>query len=555
MLALELPSIVSCVVPQMKPDNQSLPLLPLQPELLLLRRGSDWIVGRIPSWLAEYLGCTQRAMMHDRPKEAADTDWLESAIPGVIELADQVLQTGGSIQDFRARLVDPHEQEHQVLLEAHPEALPDGSKGVAIRFQERPLPAGIPATIDLHEASFQGLVGMSQPMQRVFNKIRLYGVSDAPVLIIGETGAGKEGVARAVHLSSKRSEGPFLTLNCSAITETLFESELFGHEKGSFTSAIRSHKGRFERADRGTLFLDEIGDLPLSSQAKLLRVLEDQTIERVGGEKPLKVDVRFVAATNVQLEEAVATGRFRADLFYRINALQINVPPLRKRPDDLELLIRHFIGVFNEKYRRRVGCLTREAIHLLKQYQWPGNVRELRNLMERLFAETQGEVIGLRSLREWYDERMNAARFARYDSRVTMLPYRSAIPLGTDQSIPGPLQPADASAVQPVAGSPANHQFAGSPGDHEWQDRFNQALPTGNGNVVEVSEIPVNTEPQSRQTGSRIDLDPDVIRKAFANARGNITKAAAMLGVHKATLYRHLKTLNLSRTDLENNPI
>ncbi|HNW36271.1 MAG TPA: sigma-54 dependent transcriptional regulator [Candidatus Ozemobacteraceae bacterium] len=538
----------------MKPDNPSIPLLPMQPELLLLRRGSRWVVGRIPSWLAEYLGRTQQAITAGRGDQTDDTDWLEGAFPGVIELAEQVLQTGGSIQDFRARLVDPHEQEHQVLLDAHPETLPNGAEGVAIRFQERPLPASAPAAIDLREASFFGLVGMSQPMQRVFNKIRLYGASDAPVLIVGETGAGKEGIARAVHLSSRRHESPFLTLNCSAITETLFESELFGHEKGSFTSAIRSHKGRFERADRGTLFLDEIGDLPLSSQAKLLRVIEDQTIERVGGEKPLKVDVRLVAATNVQLEEAVAAGRFRADLFYRINALQINVPPLRERPDDLELLIRHFIGMFNEKYGRHVGCLTREAIHLLKQYQWPGNVRELRNLMERLFAETQGEVIGLRSLREWYDERMNAARFARYDSRVTVLPYRNAIPLGTGQSLPAQIPPAGAPVTQPAAVSPENHQFAGNHGNQEWHHRFNQAAPAGNGDAVEVSGVPVHAEPQSRQTGSRIDLDPELIRKAFTDARGNITKAAAILGVHKATLYRHLKTLNMSRTDLEDGP-
>ncbi|HOT29758.1 MAG TPA: sigma-54 dependent transcriptional regulator [Candidatus Ozemobacteraceae bacterium] len=511
----------------MKPANSTLPLLPMQPELLLLRRGSGWIVGRIPSWLAEYLGKPQRSLSADRNGGADDTDWLEGAFPDVIELAEQVLETGASIREFKARLRDRHEQEHQVLLEAHPETLPDGSKGVAIRFQERPLPADEPNAIDLREASFHGLVGMSQPMQRVFNKIRLYGVSDAPVLVVGETGSGKEGIARAVHLSSKRSSAPFVTLNCSAITETLFESELFGHEKGSFTSAIRSHKGRFERADSGTLFLDEIGDLPLSSQAKLLRVLEDQTIERVGGEKPIKVDVRLVAATNVQLEEAVALGRFRADLFYRINALQITVPPLRDRPNDLELLIRHFIGLFNEKYGRRVGCLTREAIHLLKQYQWPGNVRELRNLMERLFAETQGEVIGLRSLKEWYDERMNAARFARYDPRVTMLPYRSAIPLGTDT----------APVEMPRPATPPPIRVDGE-----------------NGDVVEIRKAPaepVMPAVSSRQPGGKIDLDPEIIRQAFADARGNITRAAAILGVHKATLYRHLKTLNLSRTDLE----
>ncbi|MBP7633116.1 hypothetical protein KBA41_03020, partial [Candidatus Ozemobacteraceae bacterium] len=182
--------------------------------------------------------------------------------------------------------------------------------------------------------------------------------------------------------------------------------------------------------------------------------------------------------------------------------------------------------VFNEKYGRRVGCLTREAIHLLKQYQWPGNVRELRNLMERLFAETQGEVIGLRSLKEWYDERMNAARFARYDPRVTMLPYRNAIPLGSD-----------AAPIEPPRPPAPPHPFTGE-----------------NGDVVEVRKVPSMPSippASSRQPGGKIDLDPEVIRQAFADARGNITRAAAILGVHKATLYRHLKTLNMSRTDLE----
>lgn len=533
----------------MKTPTSQVPLLPMQPELLLLRRDSGWVVGRIPAWLAEDLGRPKPSENGFASASTDDTDWLETAFPGVIELADQVMQTGNPVRDFQARIVDRHDQAHQILLEAHPETLPNGAKAVAIRLQERPAPPTEAAGINLREASFHGLVGISEPMQRVFNKVRLYGVSDAPVLVIGETGSGKEGIARAVHLSSRRRENPFVTLNCSAITETLFESELFGHEKGSFTSAIRSHKGRFERADRGTLFLDEIGDLPLSSQAKLLRVLEDQTIERVGGEKPIKVDVRLVAATNVQLEEAVAAGRFRADLYYRINALQIYVPPLRERADDLELLIRHFISLFNEKYGRRVGCLTREAIHLLKQYQWPGNVRELRNLMERLFAETQGEVIGLRSLREWYDERMNAARFARYDPRVTMLPYRNAIPLGTQivppsVSTPAAQRPAEASA-QPAFGisnGSAISREAVIP-------HPSAAEPPGE--VVEVSRISTPPGSPARQAGSRIELAPEAIRRAFAETGGNITRAAAMLGVHKATLYRHLKSLNLTRSDLE----
>ena len=282
------------------------------------------------------------------------------------------------------------------------------------------------------EKSFYGLKGNSEAMQRVFDKIRMYALSDAPVLITGETGAGKEGIASAIHQLSKRSIQPYVTMNCSAITDTLFESELFGHEKGAFTGALKTHKGRFERANNGTLFLDELGDLPTLSQAKLLRALETSQIERVGAENPIRVNVRVVAATNHNLEKESYEGSFRADLFYRLNALQIKVPPLRERPEDIEALINHFINMFNIKYNRKVVCLTQDAIQLLKQYQWPGNVRELRNLMERLFAENMTEVIGLRSLKEWYQERMNVANYAHHEKYkdVIVPPDKSAIHLG-----------------------------------------------------------------------------------------------------------------------------
>ena len=282
------------------------------------------------------------------------------------------------------------------------------------------------------EKNFYGLIGNSEAMQRVFDKIRMYALSDAPVLITGETGAGKEGIAAAIHQLSKRSIHPYVTMNCSAITDTLFESELFGHEKGAFTGALKTHKGRFERANNGTLFLDELGDLPALSQAKLLRALETSQIERVGAENPIRVNVRVVAATNHNLEKESYNGSFRADLFYRLNALQINVPPLRERQEDIEALINHFINMFNIKYNRKVVCLTQDAIQLLKQYQWPGNVRELRNLMERLFAENMTDVIGLRSLKEWYQERINAAKYAQQDKykEVIIPPDKSAIHLG-----------------------------------------------------------------------------------------------------------------------------
>lgn len=299
------------------------------------------------------------------------------------------------------------------------------TKDLVVQHNEQPMPT-------VAENSFLGLIGNSLLMQRVFDKVRMYALSDAPVLITGETGAGKEGIAAALHRLSKRTDGPFITMNCSAITDTLFESELFGHEKGSFTGALKSHKGRFERADKGTLFLDELGDLPPLSQAKLLRALETSQIERVGAESPIKVNVRVVAATNHNLEKESHENLFRADLFYRLNALQINVPPLRARPEDIEPLIQHFIKLLNKKYGRSVVCLTKEAVQLLKQYQWPGNVRELRNLMERLFAENMTEIIGLRALKEWYEERIGAAGYvvANTYKETVITPDKSAIRLG-----------------------------------------------------------------------------------------------------------------------------
>ena len=224
---------------------------------------------RFPEWLADYIG--------EEPSEIRNKsleELLEKYIPGVHELVMQVVLTESPVKGFKSKLIDLNGDSHALLLDA---AIMPGStteKIVAIYFQELP-----PSKSDLEKYTFFGLVGASAKMQRVFNKIRMYAVSDAPVLITGETGAGKEGVASAIHELSKRDQGPFITMNCSAITDTLFESELFGHEKGSFTGAIKSHKGRFERANNGTLFLDELGDLPLLSQAKLLRVLETSTIE------------------------------------------------------------------------------------------------------------------------------------------------------------------------------------------------------------------------------------------------------------------------------------
>jgi DNA-binding NtrC family response regulator len=353
----------------------------------------------------------------------------------------------------------------------------------------------LPATTDQSTERF-GLVGASPGMREVYRKIELYAPSDAAVIVTGETGTGKELVARALHAHGPRRSGPFVAVNCSAIAAELLESELFGHEKGAFTGALRTHRGRFERAHAGTIFLDEVGDMPLPAQAKLLRVLEEGMIERVGGERPVAVDVRVIGATNVPLEQAVHAGRFRADLYHRLAVLRIQLPPLRQRPEDLPLLVDHFLRHFRRKYGRSVERLTPEAMALLDAYLWPGNVRELRNVLERVFVETHAEVIGARAFREWVRERQDFT--------------------------PGewgpepPLADAAVAPPWPLPGAPA-----------------------------------VAPPAPARRSTRPANLEPAAIRRAWQVSGGNLTAAARLLGVHRATLYRSLQRLGLNRAALD----
>jgi DNA-binding NtrC family response regulator len=232
-----------------------------------------------------------------------------------------------------------------------------------------------------------GIVGRSPQMQDVFKKIAAVAGSDASVLLIGESGTGKELLARAVHYNSGRASGPFEAINCASIPETLLESELFGHEKGAFTGAIRQKPGKFEVAGGGTVFLDEVGEISLAAQVKLLRFLEERKFERVGGTEPVAVDIRIVSATNQNLEERVREGRFREDLYFRLNVVRIDVPPLRDRRDDVPVLVAYFLDL------ARGAGVTSEALELLKNHAWPGNVRELRNAIERGVVLARGTPI------------------------------------------------------------------------------------------------------------------------------------------------------------------
>ena len=244
----------------------------------------------------------------------------------------------------------------------------------------------------------EGIIGESGPMQEVLSVVRRVASSDATVLIRGESGTGKELIAKALHYASPRAAAALVKVNCAALAESLLEAELFGHEKGAFTGAVTARKGRFELADGGSLFLDEIGDLPPHLQVKLLRVLQEREFERVGSSRPIKVDVRLLAATHRNLETLVREGRFRDDLYYRINVVTIQLPPLRERREDLPLLIDHFLRAFADKNGKRIRGLTREAREALLRYDYPGNVRELENLIERAVVLTRDDVVGLTDL-------------------------------------------------------------------------------------------------------------------------------------------------------------
>ena len=238
------------------------------------------------------------------------------------------------------------------------------------------------AEIDLEH----NMVGTSRPMRTLFERIARVARTDSTILLRGESGTGKELVARAAHRNSPRADRPFIAINCAALTETLLESELFGHEKGAFTGAIGLKKGKMELADGGTLFLDEIGELPLSLQAKLLRALQEREFERVGGTRPVRVDFRLIAATNRDLESAARTGAFRQDLYYRLNVVSLVLPPLRERREDIPLLAEYFVRKHAARSGRRVDAIEPEALSRLSRYDWPGNVRELENAIEQALA-------------------------------------------------------------------------------------------------------------------------------------------------------------------------
>lgn len=288
----------------------------------------------------------------------------------------------------------------------------------------------------LSNDTFEGMLGTCTKMQEVFTVIRKVATTDAPVLIMGESGTGKELVARAMHRLSLRKADPFIVINCGAIPENLLESELFGHEKGAFTGAHIQRKGRFEMAERGTLFLDEIGELPMTLQVKLLRFLQERTIERVGGREQIEVDTRVVAATNRDLKEAMKEGKFREDLYFRLGVILMSLPPLRERAGDVVLLAKAFLERYADENKKRVKGFNDQAMDALEQYAWPGNVRELENRIKRAVIMAEGakitpadlemetpraryEGMGLKEARESLEKELLSKALARSGGNLT----------------------------------------------------------------------------------------------------------------------------------------
>lgn len=244
-----------------------------------------------------------------------------------------------------------------------------------------------------NEQGFSEIIGKSGPLKALLQEIKQVAATDSTVLLMGETGTGKELIARAIHLLSSRKDRPLIKVNCGAIPAGLVESELFGHERGAFTGALHRRVGRFELANNGTLFLDEVGELPPETQTRLLRVMQEQEFERVGGSQPIRVDVRLIAATNRDLEAEVAAGRFRADLFYRLNVFPARVPPLRERKEDIPQLVKHFVAHYQRKLGKPIEGVSKEGLDRLLRYSWPGNIRELQNVLERACVLASGPVI------------------------------------------------------------------------------------------------------------------------------------------------------------------
>ena len=369
-----------------RPDNVARILDALQEQVLLV--DADLRVTGLNAAAARFLGVTS---VGATGRSLCDL-FAPDACP--VACVRETLETGRAIVDYQTVVELPGGRRFDVLVRTVPLAdTASDRRGAALILRDVTEVTSLRKEV-VGRAGFLGLVGKNRRMQELYRLIEDVAPTDATVLIRGETGTGKELVARAIHRLSRRADGPFVTVNCSALAETLLESELFGHVRGAFTGAVSDRRGRFEEARGGTLFLDEIGDVNPVVQVKLLRVLQERVVERVGDATPRPVDVRIVTATNRDLEELLALGRIRSDFYYRIKVVTLELPPLRERRDDIPLLLEHFL----RRHGRDAGAVTPEAMRLLLDHAWPGNIRELENVVEHAVVLSRGDPIAPRHL-------------------------------------------------------------------------------------------------------------------------------------------------------------
>lgn len=379
---------------------------------------------------------------------------------------------------------------------------------------------------DVNRSEFQrkhGIIGQSVEIQEIFDVIQQVAPSDITVLITGESGVGKEVIAKAIHNSSRRAQKPLVTVNCGAIPEGIIESELFGHEKGAFTGATETRKGYFELADGGSIFLDEIGELPTGTQVKFLRALENGEFMRVGGSMPRRVNVRFIAATNKDLEHEVRMGNFRPDLFFRLRSVNVRVPPLRERREDIPLFFHHFVKDISERNGVAFGGITDEAMEVLKNHDWPGNVREFRNLIESMLVIEAGKTIDAddvrRRLRE-YQRIDGERRLPVYVNRTPEqaereLIYRALLDMKSDI--------VDIKNLLTQRGG---------------------QLPGAMAYDTEYSVASVDTD-NGEESLSLDQMERKLITEALDRYRGNRRMAAKALNISERTLYRKIKQYGL----------
>jgi DNA-binding NtrC family response regulator len=397
-----------------------------------------------------------------------------------------------------------------------------------------------------------GIVGETEEMEQVLERIVQIAPVNSTVLVLGESGTGKELVARGIHALSPRRHRPFIAVNVAALTETLLESELFGHEKGAFTGAAALRKGLFELANGGTIFLDELGEMPLATQTKLLRVLEEREFRRVGGEESIRVDVRVVAATNRDLRDQVATGEFRRDLYHRLNVLRIDLPPLRERRADIPRLIDRFIREFSALHDRPFVGIDPEALRVLVEYDWPGNVRELRNLVESMVVLAPGRVIRPEDI----------PPEVRHKRTGSLLPVLAPRPVSraSERAEDGGPSPELEFVLRTLYDLRMNLEDLRRDVDEiRKRDRPAVALPAATGYAPYGQVIPLGApiqppEPQPveeegvvvfRRGMTLADMEREAITVALREARGNRRRAAEMLGMGERTLYRKLKEYDL----------